>query len=106
MNEHRPHERLLSASRRAYALAPAAGTAWGAIILMKDANISQCANPECGKEFKRLGEGKLFVRPAGKNDKGLTQKALWLCELCVEKFDLRYDRRLQEFHLVRRRHAA
>jgi hypothetical protein len=74
--------------------------------IMKNANVSQCANPECERQFKRLGEGKLFVRPTEKNDQGLTQKALWLCEICVEKFDLRYDKRQQEFLLVRRRHAA
>ena len=28
-----------------------------------DANVSRCANPQCEQEFKRLGEGKLFVRP-------------------------------------------
>ncbi len=26
-----------------------------------DANVSRCANPQCDQEFKRLGEGKLFV---------------------------------------------
>ncbi len=73
---------------------------------MKGANISVCANPPCGQEFKRLGEGKLFVRPAEKNATGLTQKALWLCPACAEHFDLRYDRRQQEYHLVRHRRAA
>jgi len=73
---------------------------------MKDANISVCANPQCKQEFKRLGEGKLYVRPAGKNDKGTNQKALWLCPECAEHFDLRYDRRLQEYSLVRRRRVA
>jgi hypothetical protein len=73
---------------------------------MKNANVSKCANPQCGQEFKRLGEGKVFVRPAGKNNKGMTQKALWLCSACMEEFDLRYDRRLQEYQLVSRRRAA
>jgi hypothetical protein len=73
---------------------------------MKNANISTCANPDCGHEFKRLGEGKLFVRPAEKNDQGLTQKALWLCTDCLEIFDLRYDRRQQRYVMVRRRRAA
>jgi len=35
---------------------------------MENAHVSNCANPQCGKKFKRLGEGKLFVRPAGKKD--------------------------------------
>lgn len=71
-----------------------------------DANVSRCANPQCNKEFKRLGEGKLFVRPAANSAKGLKQRALWLCASCAEQFDLRYDRRKQEFHLVRRRRVA
>jgi hypothetical protein len=73
---------------------------------MENANVATCANPECGKEFRRLGEGKLFVRPAGKNDPGTTQKALWLCPECALHFDLRYDSRQQEYSLVRRRNVA
>jgi len=73
---------------------------------MENANVAICANPECGNEFKRLGEGKLFVRPARKNDSGTAQKALWLCPECARHFDLRYDRHLEEYSLVRRRHVA
>lgn len=73
---------------------------------MKKTNVSHCANPECGHEFRRLGEGKLFVRPAEKDEKGLTQKTRWLCAACAELFDLRYDHRKREFHLVNRRRAA
>jgi hypothetical protein len=71
---------------------------------MKNANLSKCANPECGERFKRLGDGKLFVRPAASNGKQ-KQKALWLCQECSRQFDLRYDRQHEEFHLVRRRAA-
>jgi hypothetical protein len=73
---------------------------------MKSANVSTCANPQCEQEFKRLGEGKLFVRRAEKSDKGSTQKALWLCPGCAEQFDLRYDRQKQEYNLVRHRRVA
>ena len=73
---------------------------------MKNANVSKCANPQCGQEFKRLGEGKLFVRPAGKNDNAMNQKALWLCPSCLEHFDLRFDRRQHEYQLVRRKRVA
>ena len=73
---------------------------------MENANLASCANPACGKEFKRLGEGKLFVRPAGKSDKETKQKALWLCPECAKQFDLHYDHRLQEYNLVQRRHVA
>jgi len=73
---------------------------------MLNENVSKCANPQCEREFKKLGEGKLFVRRAEKGDKESKQKALWLCATCAIQFDLRYDRREQEFHLVRRRRAA
>ena len=72
---------------------------------MIDANVSKCANPQCENKFKKMGEGKLFVRRAEKGDKDSTQKALWLCSTCVTQFDLRFDRRQREFHLVRRRVA-
>jgi hypothetical protein len=71
---------------------------------MKKASVSKCANPECDVRFKRLGDGKLFVRPAEKSGKGLKQKAMWLCQECALHFELRY--RHEEFHLVHRRHVA
>jgi hypothetical protein len=73
---------------------------------MVNANVSKCANPQCPQEFKKLGEGKLFVRRSEKGDKEAKQTALWLCEACAVQFDLRYDRRQQEYHLVRRRQVA
>lgn len=73
---------------------------------MVNANVSRCANPQCEREFKKLGEGKLFVRRGEKGDKESTQKALWLCEECAAQFDLRYDRHLREYHLVRHRRVA
>lgn len=72
---------------------------------MQNTNLASCANPECGRKFKRLSEGKLFVRHAEKNDQGLKQKALWLCPECAERFDLRFDRHMQDYTLVRRRAA-
>lgn len=74
--------------------------------MMENANVASCANPQCGNQFKRLGEGKLFVRPAGKNDSGTTQKALWLCPDCAQHFDMHYDRRQQVYSLVQRRRVA
>ncbi|HEX8927094.1 MAG TPA: hypothetical protein VF786_14945 [Terriglobales bacterium] len=74
---------------------------------MQNRSVSTCANPSCGAEFKRLGDGKLFVRPARKEDNGgLTQKVLWLCAKCTQDFDLKYDRRKQIFQLVRNHRAA
>lgn len=73
---------------------------------MNNSNLSKCANPECAEQFRRLGEGKLYVRPQAKSAQGLTQKAVWLCPSCSAHFDMRYDRRLQQYHLVRRRNVA
>lgn len=73
---------------------------------MKNPKISTCANPQCATEFKRLGEGKLFVRRAEKGERESTQKVLWLCPNCAEHFDLRYDRNKEEYSLVTRRRAA
>lgn len=71
---------------------------------MVSASLSKCANPECETPFRKLGEGKLYVR---RPEKGAAQqKALWLCAACVEVFDLRYDRRKQEFVLVKHRRVA
>jgi len=74
--------------------------------IMENANVSTCANPACAQEFKRLGEGKLFVRRIESDDNGLMQKALWLCPGCAERWDLRYDRRQREYHLVQHRRMA
>ena len=71
-----------------------------------ETNVSKCANPECDHEFRRLGEGRLFVRPAEKSASGITQKALWLCSSCAEHLELRFDRREQQYHLVHRRRIA
>jgi hypothetical protein len=73
--------------------------------IMKNASVSKCANPQCEQEFKRLDEGKLYVRPNPKNN-GLTQKALWLCPACSRQFKLRYDRHKHEYHMIRRSPVA
>jgi hypothetical protein len=69
--------------------------------IMRNATVSKCANPQCEHEFKRMDEGKLYVRPCPKNN-GLTQKALWLCPVCAKEFELRYDRHRYEYHMIRR----
>ena len=72
---------------------------------MKNASVSKCANPECGQKFKRLDEGKLYVRPSPRTN-GLAQKALWLCPVCSTHFELNYDRHKCEYHMARRRPVA
>jgi len=73
---------------------------------MQNRSVSTCANPSCNAEFKRLGDGKLFVRPANDGEQGPAQKVLWLCARCSQDYDLKYDRRKQAFQLVRGTHAA
>lgn len=75
---------------------------------MSEPTVSKCANPECNTEFRRLGEGRLFVRPI-KNTEGanrLKQKAAWLCDECSERYDLRFDWRHEKFNVVRNHRAA
>ena len=71
-----------------------------------DSKVSKCANPECQNEFKKLGEGKLFVRRPEAGARDAQQLARWLCTSCAEHFDLRYDRRKQEFNLIHHRRVA
>ena len=71
---------------------------------MVQANVSQCANPECHRPFRKLGEGRLYVRHQAGS--AACQKALWLCGECAIRFELRFDRKQQEFRLVRHRHVA
>jgi hypothetical protein len=101
----------MSAPEQVQAMAPLRRQGWRESILEEmmtspTTNVSRCANPQCEQEFKKLGEGKLYVRRAERGDKDLTQKALWLCPVCAELFDLRYDKRKQEYSLVRHRRVA
>jgi hypothetical protein len=61
-------------------------------------DISCCANPKCGSEFKRLGEGRLAVflvdnPTAWGLPEHAKQKAVWLCDACASKMRIRLDRR-------------
>lgn len=67
---------------------------------MNHTKVSHCANPKCGAEFKRLGEGKLFVRPVNPTANGLHQKAIWLCDSCAQKYDMAFDKSHHSFKLV------
>ncbi len=72
-------------------------------------SVAKCANPECKTEFRRLGEGKLFVKTLKKATglNGLSQRAAWLCNRCCDEgYDLRFDRRSENFQLISRRKAA
>lgn len=69
---------------------------------MSQPKVSHCANPKCDAEFKRLGEGKLFVRAinpkANANRSG--QKAIWLCDTCAQNFEVKFDRTHQAYKVV------
>lgn len=71
-------------------------------------SVAKCANPQCKHVFRRLGEGKLFVRALRKADGAsrLQQKAAWLCDKCCDSFDLRFDNKNNTFNLVHRHRAA
>ena len=72
-------------------------------------SVAQCANPNCSTEFRRLGDGKLFVKTLKKatGPMGLSQRTAWLCNKCCEEgFDLRFDRKSETFQLIHRRKAA
>ena len=71
---------------------------------MSQTTVSNCANPKCEAEFKRLGEGKLFIQPdnPSANANHLRQKAIWLCDACARVFEVQFDRSRKDYKLVRR----
>jgi hypothetical protein len=64
--------------------------------------VSHCANPKCDAEFKRLGQGKLFIQPSDPADttNGLRQKVIWLCSRCARHFEVRFDQSRKTYSLV------
>ena len=75
---------------------------------MSQPRVSHCANPKCGAEFKRLGEGKLFIKPDNPkaNATALRQKVIWLCSVCAREFEIDFDHSHQSYRLVRRERIA
>jgi hypothetical protein len=70
-------------------------------------DVSQCANPECDRHFRRLGEGKLWVFPIFDPKPWglpahLRQKVVWLCDECAEEMYVRIDRKRHVIQLARR----
>ena len=70
-------------------------------------DISSCANPKCGSEFKRLGEGRLAVYlvddpVAWGLPEHSKQRALWLCDACASQMYIRLDRRRHVVRFVRK----
>lgn len=62
--------------------------------------LSHCANPNCGKPFLRLREGKLFIVEGNRSTEGSTRpkqrrrdvEHFWLCTECANTWTLVYDR--------------
>lgn len=72
-------------------------------------SVAKCANPDCKTEFRRLGDGKLFVKTLKKavGPTGLSQRAAWLCNRCCNGgYDLRFDRKSETFQLISHKKAA
>jgi hypothetical protein len=53
--------------------------------------ISNCANPNCSRPFRLLGEGRLFVlEPLRSPDRrqGCLQTVAWLCSDCARQYTI------------------
>ena len=75
---------------------------------MSQPKVSHCANPRCGAEFKRLGQGRLFIKPEDPkaNANASRQKVIWLCDSCAREFEVAFDQSRQSYRLVRRERIA
>jgi len=62
----------------------------------QDFMLSRCANPECGKPFVKLREGRLFVVERADQAGSLRRKRpsiehYWLCDECAITWTVAYD---------------
>jgi hypothetical protein len=63
--------------------------------------LQKCANPSCTVPFRSLREGKLFLAETFPSDLNSTfdgnrrklrrREHFWLCDMCCERFTLRFD---------------
>jgi hypothetical protein len=63
-------------------------------------SVASCFNPSCSTEFKRLGEGKLFIQPTREFVKAESRRLVWLCKTCAHEYTLRYDWEREDFVLT------
>ncbi len=63
------------------------------ITLATPLGVSHCANPECTAQFKRMGQGKLFISPSDPvvTVNHLRQKVIWLCDACAHEFEAKFE---------------
>jgi hypothetical protein len=62
-------------------------------------SVATCFNPSCDSEFRRMGDGKLFVEPLRNLDRGHGRQVVWLCKECSREHSLQYDYARNEFVL-------
>jgi hypothetical protein len=56
-------------------------------------NLSTCAVPFCPNTWRRMGEGKLFVFQMRNHSSSKNEvKNVWLCEDCLESWDVILDK--------------
>ena len=74
------------------------------VALAAPPRVSHCANPECNAEFKRMGQGKLFICPSDPvvTVNHLRQKAIWLCDACAHEFEAKFESNRHNFDEVAR----
>jgi hypothetical protein len=70
--------------------------------------VAHCANPKCDAEFKRMGQGTLFVCPSDPKVtvNHLRQKAIWLCDACVDEFEVQFEPNRHNLSEVDRPHQS
>lgn len=85
---------------------PVAGLSVGEAGQRSQTMLSSCANPQCGKPFLRLGQGKLFLvetegattapelptRSRSGRPHSRPLERYWLCDTCAKVWTLAYDR--------------
>ena len=69
--------------------------------------VGVCANAACNVEFRRMGEGKLYVFPVPDPQnwglpEHMKQKVVWLCGQCSATMYVRLDRRRHLVHVAHR----
>ena len=65
----------------------------GSVPMTMSPRVAHCANPKCDAEFKRMGQGTLFVCPSDPKVtvNHLRKKAIWLCDACVDEFAVQFE---------------
>lgn len=73
--------------------------------------LDRCANNGCEAQYRRYGEGELFVFVVDDPEAwglaaNVKQKVVWLCDSCCRECYVRLDRRRYTAQVVRRRGRA